>query len=330
MKKYTILFIIAFSISGVLVIKFTLNLFPTEVITIHPNCSLGRIATVPKRYKDTTFVRNIIQKRDTNLSFFITGCTGALGYGSNNFIRMLNYYRPFYQPKFALLMGDNFYNCGVASTDDYMWKLGFEDLFKTDDFPIPFYAILGNHGYTGFGNPKAQIEYSKMNERWRMPDYYYKFSVKFKSKTISFYGLDTELFTQNPNKAAKQLKWLDYYLKTDLADLKIVFGHRPVLKTLTEVKPNQHLEKLKNILLKNKVPIYLTAHHHQLSYNNSDSLNQFISGSGSKIETNSIEPSVEFCKQDIGVTYVMIQEDRIIFDMITQKDGLSYTKEIPY
>ena len=46
---------------------------------------------------------------------------------------------------FVVLLGDNFYEDGVASVDDPQWQTKFEDPYANID--LPFYAVLGNHDH---------------------------------------------------------------------------------------------------------------------------------------------------------------------------------------
>ncbi len=65
---------------------------------------------------------------------------------------------------FGLLLGDNFYDIGVASVSDPQWQDKFESIYSLD---LPFYALLGNHDYDG--NEQAEIDYSALSARWKMP-----------------------------------------------------------------------------------------------------------------------------------------------------------------
>src|SRR5688572_33355511 len=46
--------------------------------------------------------------------------------------------------RFVISTGDNFYCCGVASTDDYQWISSFENVFRSHSLQIPWYVALGN------------------------------------------------------------------------------------------------------------------------------------------------------------------------------------------
>src|ERR1044071_6451051 len=58
-----------------------------------------------------------------------------------------------------LLLGDNFYPCGVRSATDPKWHV-VDALTHLD---IPIYAVLGNHDYCG--KPDVQVDRSSRDFR---------------------------------------------------------------------------------------------------------------------------------------------------------------------
>ena len=65
--------------------------------------------------------------------------------------------------KFALGAGDNIYENGVSSVDDYKFQNSFEEPMKS--FSIPMYMVLGNHDNRGSNN--AQISYTQKADSGR-------------------------------------------------------------------------------------------------------------------------------------------------------------------
>lgn len=57
--------------------------------------------------------------------------------------------------EFVINVGDNHYYAGVASVDDPLWEINFEDIYTSPNLVnIPWYSILGNHGeFTRFVKP---------------------------------------------------------------------------------------------------------------------------------------------------------------------------------
>ncbi|KAB2840164.1 hypothetical protein F9K50_06265, partial [bacterium] len=66
---------------------------------------------------------------------------------------------------FGLLLGDNFYPTGVGSVADPQWESKFEDVYA--GLAGPFYVVLGNHDYDG--NEQAQVDYTALQSRWKLP-----------------------------------------------------------------------------------------------------------------------------------------------------------------
>ena len=114
----------------------------------------------------------------------------------------------------AILLGDNFYDDGVTSVNDPLWKTHFEDIYSHAGLDgLKFYTILGNHDYglTSTGNAQAQIDYSNLpvgsgpgmraSDKWIMPAKWY--DVRF--GPVHIFALDTQdnLGPQGNEMAAK-------------------------------------------------------------------------------------------------------------------------------
>jgi len=128
--------------------------------------------------------------------------------------------------RFVISLGDNMYDKGVTSTDDPQWKTSFEDVYTSEYLQIPWYAALGNHDYEG--NVQAEVDYTSVSSRWKMPSRYYSFTIKLDDTvTVLFVILDTNPIcksdAENKSEALKeiskinnsiQLKWLDSTLRS--------------------------------------------------------------------------------------------------------------------
>jgi tartrate-resistant acid phosphatase type 5 len=127
---------------------------------------------------------------------------------------------------FVVLLGDNFYPSGVSSTDDPQWQTAFVEPYRAVD--APFYAVLGNHDYGGNGTgneiDKAQheVDYSKVNPKWRLPAPHYRFSVR----DVDFFVADTNrsMFGLDKQVRADFERWL----QDSKATWRIAFGHHPL------------------------------------------------------------------------------------------------------
>lgn len=87
-----------------------------------------------------------------------------------------------------LLLGDNIYKTGAESQFDPQWHEKVEKPYGSSCLnSVNMYPVLGNHDYKG-GHPGAQIEYSQINPRWKMPHRF--FSVKYGS-LLKLVAIDT-------------------------------------------------------------------------------------------------------------------------------------------
>jgi tartrate-resistant acid phosphatase type 5 len=127
---------------------------------------------------------------------------------------------------FVVLLGDNFYPSGVDSETDPQWQSAFVKPYAALD--VPFYAVLGNHDYGGNGSGSEldkgqhQVDYARVNPKWRMPATHYRFSqggVDFFAADTnrSMYGLDQRVQAD-----------FDQWLGGSRAQWRIAFGHHPL------------------------------------------------------------------------------------------------------
>lgn len=194
--------------------------------------------------------------------------------------------------QFVISLGDNFYNEGVESTNDEQWNITFENVYYQPSLNIPWYVALGNHDY--HGNVKAQIDYSNLSTRWKMPSRYFSYVIRIDDTTTALFVIidtsplalsdpEAERFEEDVFKFdnKKQLRWLDSTLSSSKSQWKFVCGHHPVysggyhggqIELQTQVKP---------ILEKNNVQAYFCGHDHDMQYLKSGKLNYVISGAGS-------------------------------------------------
>jgi tartrate-resistant acid phosphatase type 5 len=110
------------------------------------------------------------------------------------------------EPGFIVSCGDNFQVQGVASVQDPLWISNFENIYKHPSLQVDWYPVLGNHDYKG--NTQAQIDYSNISRRWRMPSHYYTFAKKINdSVSVRLIFLDTSPLVN------------DYYTKPGFPDI---------------------------------------------------------------------------------------------------------------
>ena len=135
---------------------------------------------------------------------------------------------------FILLNGDNFYWDGVTSVDDPRFNQTFESTFR-NDLPgfsdMEFFVVGGNHDYRG--NMTAQIEYTNVQNRWKMPGLWYKINKTFGDFSVDILMLDTNCLHESgyEERKVEHLKWIEDELVASTADYLIVAGHHPIWST---------------------------------------------------------------------------------------------------
>jgi tartrate-resistant acid phosphatase type 5 len=203
--------------------------------------------------------------------------------------------------QFIITTGDNFYPSGVASEFDPLWKYSFEDIYTDFSLQWDWYPVLGNHDYKS--NPGAQVKYSAISRRWRMPARYYSQKIPINGDTtqqalivfIDTNPLIPEFYANKeygPNvktqDSTKQKKWLAKVLSDPSPHIKwkIVVGHHPMYTGggRTEWYNTKAIRRsLKPIFDKYAVDVYLAGHEHSLQHLvTSNGTNHFISGAASE------------------------------------------------
>jgi len=230
---------------------------------------------------------------------------------------------------FILSLGDNFYPKGVTSEHDPLWHYSFENVYTDFSLQWDWYPILGNHDY--ISDPDAQVRYSKISRRWKMPSRYYskEINIKGEGKVLMLF-IDTcplipefhasEQYApfvkdQHPEK---QLQWIDETLKNAGSDVrwKMVVGHHPMYTVGPRIKNYDTLavrKALSDIFERNKVDVYLSGHDHSMQHLLTPGYTQqFISGAGSEVTpvTSGISYS-KFEASEYGFMYFSIDANRL-------------------
>lgn len=247
---------------------------------------------------------------------------------------------------FVISVGDNFYPKGVKSIYDPHWTKSFEDIYTAHSLQEDWYVVLGNHDYKE--NPYAQIEYSSISRRWKMPSRYFVVNKWLNDNSnIVFIYLDTnpfekkyytdeeDLFRTNVLNHSRdtiiQIKWLDSVLSANSnATWKIVVGHHPLYsagkrKGLTEDVANL----LEPILIKHGVDVYFSGHEHHLEHDMlSKTLHQFISGAGSEVRPVTNNLKTKFVASEHGFASVSVSSSELIVQFINHLGQILYTTSI--
>jgi tartrate-resistant acid phosphatase type 5 len=249
---------------------------------------------------------------------------------------------------FIISTGDNFYPRGVMSEFDPLWKASFEDIYKAFSLQWDWYSVLGNHDYGG--NPDAQVAYSKISRRWRMPARYFSKTFAIDGDTtnqvlIAF--IDTnplipEFYTNKdygPNVVGQdstaQKKWLEKTLANKSPNIKwkLVVGHHPLF-TATEKRRESYdtratRNSLKGILDRYEVDAYLCGHDHDLQHLlPAGKTHYFVSGSASEKTPIGQLPISKLALSDYGFMTFSIGIKSLNVQVINENGKVVYRAEI--
>jgi len=249
--------------------------------------------------------------------------------------------------QFIISTGDNFYPSGVISEYDPLFKYSFEDIYTAFSLQWDWYPILGNHDYKS--NPDAQVAYSKISRRWKMPARYYskKFPINGdQSQQILIVFIDTnplipEFYNNSeygPNVKGQdttaQKKWLNKVLSDPSPDIKwkIVVGHHPIFTggSRTNTYDTKAVRStLKPILDKYNVDVYLAGHEHSLQYiKPTGKTHYFISGAASEKTPVKFIDDMEMGASTYGFLTFSIHKDELLMRAINDEGEIIYSTSI--
>lgn len=199
--------------------------------------------------------------------------------------------------QFAISLGDNFYEKGVASVDDPQWQIKFEQMYDKKRLPMPFISILGNHDWVV--DPACQLAYAGAHPgtRWQMDGFWFKRSYSLGADTplADFFYIDTDLWNYDVNRLQdQQMEWLTEGLKNSRAKWQIVVGHHPLYSNGEHAHDAEVLalrERLSPLLRQYGVDAYISGHDHDLQRNQvpGHSTLFLISGAAGKLRPKEYE-----------------------------------------
>lgn len=249
---------------------------------------------------------------------------------------------------FIISTGDNFYPSGVISEFDPLWKYSFEDIYTAFSLQWDWYPVLGNHDYKS--NPEAQVAYTKISRRWKMPARYYEKRFAINGDTtnqvlIAF--IDTnplirEFYSNaeyGPNVQSQdttaQKKWLDKVLSNPSPNIKwkIVVGHHPMY-TGSDKRRNSYDTRatrgsLKTTLEKYKVHAYIAGHDHSLQHIvPTGTTHHFVSGAASEATQVGKLPESKFAASQYGFMVFSVTRDKMLVQVIEYTGAVLYSTEI--
>jgi len=246
-------------------------------------------------------------------------------------------------PEFVVALGDNFYETGVKSTTDPLWKTSFEDVYTAPSLQVPWYAVLGNHD--GYGNPDAQIEYAKTSKRWRMPSKWYTVRQKLSDGTaIEMFFLDSDPYQGKtadrlvaagylkPSDTAAQIAWIDSALAASKAQWKLVFLHHPLRSHgKHEAEANAMAQRFEAKFAKAGVAAVWAGHDHDLQHilEPGVPVHHFVSGAGSQVRKVKKGANSLFAASVPGFMSISVSRDTMAVQVIDSSGVVLHTANIP-
>jgi tartrate-resistant acid phosphatase type 5 len=249
--------------------------------------------------------------------------------------------------QFTIATGDNFYPSGVISEWDPLWKYSFEDIYTDFRLQWDWYPVLGNHDYKS--NPDAQVKYSSISRRWKMPARYYSKTIAINGDTtqqVLFVFIDTNPLIPEFYKNAeygphvkgqdttKQKRWMEKLLSTTSPNIKwrIVVGHHPMYTggSRTEGYDTKAIRNtLQPMFERYKVDVYLAGHEHSLQHMQSASnMHHIISGAASeKTPVRLIDNSL-MSASDYGFFVFSITGKELLLQTVNDQGHIIYTYTI--
>lgn len=294
--------------------------------------------------ESTPITKNLIKEPST-LNFIAMGDWGRNGADHQKQVaKQMGVTAADVKANFIISTGDNFYPSGVISAQDPSFKYSFEDIYTDFSLQWDWYPVLGNHDYKS--NPDAQVDYSKISRRWKMPARYYakKFPINGDlNNQVLIAFIDTnplipEFYSNaeyGPNVKGQdttaQKRWLIKTLSdTDPAiKWKIVVGHHPIYTggSRTDAYDTKAVRaSLKSIFEMYAVDIYLTGHEHSMQYiKPAGKTHYFISGAASEKTAVKLITDAEMVASDYGFMLFSVSKDQLRMQTINDQGEIIYS-----
>lgn len=275
-----------------------------------------------------------------SISFLVLGDWGRDGQEYQKPVAdQMDIYARKFGAKFIITTGDNFYENGVTNISDPHWKASFEDIYNKPGHQVPWYPTLGNHDYNT--SPQAQIDYSSVSNRWKMPARYYAVQQKIDSNhSVLFAFTDTSPFVEDYYKQPKgdlrqqdtaaQLAWLKKTLNNSHDTWKIAVGHHPVYSGGLHGNTPELIAKYRPLFLESKTDFYLCGHDHTLEYlvHPDESVHYLISGGGSEKYSIRGNPFSQFAQSSPGFLVMTLYPKMANFYFYDQNGQLVYRDQV--
>ena len=242
---------------------------------------------------------------------------------------------------FIVSTGDNFYDAGVDSVGDVLWDMSYEYVYTGPQLQCPWYVVLGNHDYRGA--PSAEIAYSNMSSRWKLPSKYFK--EQFSSggnESVEMFFMDSNPYQKDLLSAAgsypelngqdtvSQNGWIESGLRNSSADWKLVIGHHPLYTCGVRKNQPQDMRKFEGLFNETHVDAYICGHEHDLQVHKpTGTVTYFVSGGGgSKRPIQSPFEFTHFAQSSLGFMVVEILNGKMEVTSYNENGQVLYVETI--
>jgi tartrate-resistant acid phosphatase type 5 len=195
----------------------------------------------------------------------------------------------------------------------------------------PWYAVLGNHDHDG--NINAQMEYTKVDPRWRMPARYYSTSERLgDGSSADFFFLDTTTIVENMWGFANddaQLAWLEQALAESRAGWKIVVGHHSVFSGDKHGNDAVLIKYVKPLFDRFGVSAYLNGHDHILQHVVVDEVHYLTCGAGAKSRPAARIDGTLFAASELGFLAASLTPAALAIAFVDATGNSLYEAAIP-
>ncbi len=242
---------------------------------------------------------------------------------------------------FALLLGDNVYESGMATPDDPLMVERFEKVFASVD--APFYPVLGNHDYgqdglgTDFARGVNEVLYTQRSTKWKMPDAFYTLSFG----ALDIFALDTNM--ANFERAGEQSVKMKAAMQKSRARWKIAYGHHPYMSNgphgnagsyngLTQ-PPSFSGVNVKTFVegvVCGNTDAYLCGHDHSMQWltKTCNGTELLVAGTGAEATTLPGKNETHFQSTDLGFIYGVATDTQLTLEFVNDAGRRLFTHSL--
>ncbi|HNY14555.1 MAG TPA: metallophosphoesterase [Bacteroidales bacterium] len=251
----------------------------------------------------------------SDFNFIIISDHGRNGYSNQKEVgETLGKVASLSSARFVVTAGDNFQTAGVQSVHDPLWWFSHESIYTNPSLNVDWYPALGNHDHGG--NIQAQVDYSNISRRWKMPAAYYTLVKARNNISIRLIILDTYSLVEgfgSPDEkytlaaAQKQVHFVDSVLTVEKEDWVVVVGHHPVYSAHPTRKNTKELvEFLNPVLNRHDVDFFVGAHDHIFQHlkDPNSKIDYFVNTAGSEVRESASNEWTQFAASAPGFSIV--------------------------